>query len=170
MSVDIVFKIVELIGIMAVVLSVGFLALETRAANVSQQQQAYSLALGQMLACVGDMKRDPTLMKLYEEGLADFHGLSHDDKWRFGALMQEYVWAFHASWLWDKNSQWSSSGSSVATDIPGMRGIVARPGFRAWWPAGRKTMPTEFAGYIDGVMDMPDEEGKVSFRFDDKQS
>lgn len=169
MTIDVIFKIVELFGIMAVVASVGFLALETRAANISQEQQSYSLAIGPLVACVGDLKRDPSLIKLYADGLADFHGLSTEDKWRFGALMQEYVWTFHASWIWDKNRQWASSRSEVASDIPGIRAIIVRPGFRAWWPAGKKTIPLEFATYLDGILDLSDEADEVSFRFNHKE-
>ena len=170
MEIEFVLKLAQIIGTLAVVVSVGFLALETRHSNRNQQLNAYEASVRHMANWIGALKRDPELASLFAEGLADFDALDTKRKWRFGAMMQEFLWAVHAGWVWDDRRIWIATDSKDELAMPGIRIIVLRPGFQTWWEAGRQTMPTDFADHIDGLMRLDPEQDAPSYRLAKSQN
>lgn len=164
MTFETVFQIAQLLGVVAVVASVIFLAIETRLASQSRQMDAYALASGRMIQCIGDLKRDSELMDIYAKGLADFHSLNQDQQWRFGAMMQEFMTAFRTTWVISGAGR--NAGGKISDDeIFGLRVICSRPGFQTWWKAGRNVMPPDFAAYVDRLVAMNAELGTPKFSF-----
>src|SRR5262249_6490902 len=79
--------------------------------------------------------------RIYRDGLSDMGKLEDVDRWRFGALMQMLVSSFY----------YTKEFSDVFGDdqLESIRMVVGRPGFRQWWPEGRRVMPVRVAAYID---------------------
>lgn len=146
MTIELVLAIAQVVGTLAVVGSVIALVIETRSSTRANKMQAYTLASGDMKRFTSDLKRDPEVLKLYRRGLTDFDGLTDDDRWRFGALMQELMWIYHGWWV--LRDDLPMAEDHVEGSIYGM---LTRPGMAQWWTKGRFSLPPDFAAFVDDL-------------------
>ena len=156
MNWDAVAAIAQLVGSIAVVASLGYLAVQIRRSSRDSQLTIYFSLRSNVQHFRSMLAENPELARIYREGLANAEQLSDDDRWRFGALMQ-YEYAFFEDYF--------HLGREVplfprATDD--LRWFASRPGARDWWRKGRRLYHPDFQRHVDDLIASPAAEGSVS--------
>jgi hypothetical protein len=149
----------ELMGAVAVVLTLGYLAIQIRQ-NTEQVRQntltARAAAVNASTISLRENRKavssDPELSELFRNALEAPAVLSDADLFRFRLVVQNVTDA-----LWDIYNQafvtdfspetWQNQGVSLA------RRILGSPGGRWFWENFRSEYPQEFQAEIDGILE-----------------
>ena len=150
----------NIIGTIAVALTVFYLALQVRAstkATYSQTYQTAVAALGDMAAIVGETKEKS---KLYADGMADPDLLDDDEYLQFAylgiSLFRKYENAFfqYRSGMID-DEFWDGHRDNLLW-------FFHRPGTQRWWKERRLGFSKAFREYLESTThrDMSTQEGR----------
>ncbi len=90
----------EIVGALAVFLTLAYLAVQIRQNTNAVRATALDSSVNSVLVVREKLFEDPELMGLYLKGLENPEGLNEIDKARFMLLMQNILWA-----LWNAYSQ-----------------------------------------------------------------
>ena len=139
----------ELVGAIAVVATLAFLAVQLRqntsAARAGTTQSVLSAAAGWL----EHVSADSELSDLYARGLADRSSLEPPENVRFHFLMTA---CFRR---WEAVYHHSTAGALADSDWEGLRTamgtVVKLPGARAWWSEHRGSYNTPFREFIDAL-------------------
>ncbi len=137
----------ELVGALAVVLTLFYLARQIRQSN-SQRRRSEIIATFQQFSV-------PRMAIAQNEGLADLFvrgSNSYDDlnpieKLRFENLMSERFWVFHS--IWDgvqsdafESYFWDATAGQIVI-------LLKQPGITTWWTKHNSQFPSDYIGEID---------------------
>jgi hypothetical protein len=140
----------ELIGALAVVSTLGYLALQIRQ-NTKGMRVAAKLEITKQFADYTDLLLlNPELFELNRKGML-VKDLDEIEKGKFGLLMQRATWYF-SSMHYQYNSQalsfeeWYESERLIAW-------FCAAPGFREWWRQNDVNYSVDFKNYLNKVLE-----------------
>ena len=139
----------ELVGALAVVLTLFYLARQIRQSN-SQGRRSEIIATFQQFSV-------PRMAIAQNEGLADLFvrgSNSYDDlnpieKHRFENLMNERFWVFHSIWDGVQSDAFESYFWDLTTGQ--IENLLKQPGVAAWWTRHNSQFPSEYIREIDGL-------------------
>jgi hypothetical protein len=143
---DAVAAIAEFVGSIAVVASLGYLAVQIRRGSRDSQRSVYFSLRSQVQEFRAMLAREPELARVYRQGLVNLGQLDDDDRWRFGALMQ-YEFSFFEDFF--HLAREVTVLQSVTEDL---RWFASRPGARAWWSKGRRLYHPDFQRHVDALV------------------
>ena len=146
MNWDVVAAIAELTGSLAVVVSLGYLAVQIRGSSRDSQRSTHFSVKSQIQQFRAMLAQDPEVARVHREGLADLGSLSADDRWRFGALMQYEFSFFEDVFLLRREAPLFRDSSED------LRWLACRPGARAWWSKGRRVFQPDFQRHVDALV------------------
>jgi hypothetical protein len=139
----------ELIGAVASVAMLGYLAIQVRQ-NTMQLREATSVAkTTNMDRTIETFSRYRHLLaqqenaELYARGLDSYAALDAAERIRFGAILQEYFFAYRG--LQVRTLQGGYESASWAAQVAYAASILRTPGGAEWWVESRGIFDDEFA-------------------------
>ena len=153
--------VAEVVGAVAVVVSLIYLAIQIRqnTRQVEEQGRAQRFAaLGVLFDNWRNFRAsvisDPKVASIWRRGNEDPSVLNEDDRVVFDFLMIDLIWGFAANWMMGVDE---GLGSYLRDDIADNLLIYASPGFRAWWQASshREEYPRDFALFVEELLSHP---------------
>ncbi len=148
----------EVVGALAVVVSLIYLAMQIRqnTRQVEEQGRAQRFsALGVLFdnwrTFRANIIADPVVARIWRLGNEDPSQLSEDDRVIFDLLMVDLMWGFAANWMVGVDE---GLGSYLRDDIADNLLIYATPGFRQWWNTTphRGEYPRDFSAFVEQLL------------------
>jgi hypothetical protein len=144
----------ELIGGIAVVVSLVYLASQVRQ-NSKLLEASTTAATNQLrLEVASSTSKDPELVQIWYEGLADPDSLSQVQWRQFGMLLTVQFQADSQQYQFHRDG----IGSSMAWDhiLVTLRWYVQQPGWRKWYDQWRFNFGEDFCNFLDGLIEEVD--------------
>ena len=133
----------QIVGALAVVISLIYLAREIR----SNARSARIASLHDVNRWLGELVEHPHLAELYYRGIRNFRSLKSADFVRFSALMEQMFYIFRELYYQQLDGHldprlWDGLDAT-------MRDINAYPGVQAWWRSCSHRFNKEFVKHIN---------------------
>ena len=147
----------EILGALAVVISLGYVAIQIRQnTNETKMQRTQSLISANSDVNL-EFATNGELARILRLGLQDYNQLSEDEQVRFGALcfsaFNRYGFAFHQFQTGQLEEKfWNNMEYELSV-------FLSLPGGGEWWNQDKPRFLPEFVTYIDGMVEdfaMPD--------------
>jgi len=136
----------QIVGAIAVVISLIYLATEIR----SNARSARQLSLDSINRWAGQLVEHPDLAELYYRGIRDFRSLKSSDLVQFSALMGQLFFIFQE--LYYQQSDRHLDPRMRRGLETAMRDINAYPGVQTWWRFRSQSFGDEFANYVNHLL------------------
>ena len=154
LSIDAIVNAAEIIGGVAVIASLLFVARQMRENNKSARESNYI----QVMQHNKDMGRligsDPKLANLYRRGCENFMELSADERWQFGSLMMAMFCDFNQQHtLYNQRRLDQEFWNAIQRN---MQFYLNRPGVRAWWKSQPFEFDSSFTKFVNQYLDSTD--------------
>ena len=147
----------ELIGGIAVVLSLIYIAMQMRQNTRQIRENTLALQLASQDRAQQSFSRwrqlvgDSSMSDLYLRGCRDYEGLATPERFRFGLVLQELFFAFEGMFQQVHVSVYPRSAWE-ATLGEQLRALLGQPGAREWFERNRNQFLPEFAAEIARLM------------------
>jgi len=137
--------VAEILGSLAVVASLGYVASQIRQSARESQRNVYRSVKTEIQDFRAMIAQDAQVTRIYREGLKQSTELNEDDRWRFGALMQHQ---FSTS-----EDVFRLRDVAMFQDLTdNMKWTLSRPGAKAWWSKGRYLYHPDYQTYVDNLL------------------
>ncbi len=148
----------EILGALAVVVSVTYLAVQVRQNTLQVSEQNRSNRMHSLTA-VGNrftafrtrVTADQDLSSLWSKGSQDLVSLSPEERLRFDLLCVDLFWAWAVPWLHVQQGVLDKELWELSIlNLP----LYVGPGIREWWSTSehRREYPPDFAEVVDEVL------------------
>ena len=153
--------VADVVGAVAVVASLVYLAAQIRQNSRQVEEQARAQrfsALGILFDNWRNFRSniisDARVANVWRRGNEDPRQLNEDDRVVFDLLMLDLLWGFSANWMMGVDE---GLGSYLRDDIADNLLIYASPGLRAWWKTNphRDEYPRDFALFVEQLLSQP---------------
>ena len=140
----------EIVGAVAVVISLIYLAIQVRQNTKAQRTENFSRALDRVAAMQATLSRDSEAAGLISKGVADASSLAPTERIQFTWAMYEFFGAFEFMFLAAKSKEipdevWERWSAGVAF-------WLAFPGVRTWWEARPIPFTDSFTRFVEGTV------------------
>ena len=135
MNWDAVGAVAELVGALAVIVTVAYLAVQIRQNTAGSVREAVT-ETSRLIAS------DPSVARIFWAGLEDRSALTELDRHRFDALL--------ALTFFGQREAFETSAHR--REVFGFRFILGHPGVRDWWGIYSTTFPDKFREYVEGIL------------------
>jgi len=140
----------EVLGGLAVFISLSYLAMQIRSSRRSDQIVVAADAASAVDQWLGQVVRDENLYVLYRRGLIDYNSLSREEKGRFALLILQYLRRLEAVWFHHEAgtisaSYWKSLVAALELSLSAEGGAHS---FKKY--AG--TLTPEFADFVNNLL------------------
>ena len=147
----------EIIGGIAVIGSLIFVARQMRESNLNIREANYRQVMQHNIEMGRLIGSNPTIASLYRRGCGDMRQLSSDERWQFGSLMMAMFCDFNQHYTMHKQNRldpefWKSIEQNIGF-------YLTRPGVLDWWKSQPFALDASFTQYIDGLVDTKSSEG-----------
>jgi hypothetical protein len=143
----------EIVGAIAVVVSLVYLAIQVRqnTREIRENSEVNRLMLqenfvsGQQHVLLG-MAQDPEFYRVWREGTQNPHGISEEDRERFGMMLYSQMYRYHLML-----QARSVEPLEYRRAILQIERLAQVPGFRSWWSRQRRyfEFDLEFCRIVD---------------------
>jgi len=148
----------EIIGALAVVASLAYLAVQIRQNTRQVTEQNLSNRMNSLTA-VGNgftafrtrITSSEALSALWAKGSSDLTALNAEERQRFDLLCVDFFWAWGLPWLYVQQGVFDKEfWDFTSANLP----LYAHPGIRAWWSSSehRSEYPKEFVRLVDRLL------------------
>lgn len=138
----------ELIGGIAVIGSLIYLARQVRQATQSQRTESFLAGLGRVNDWYRSISNNGDLARIYLDGCADFAALDRDDRVRFHALLMEVLVVCEMMYRLGEGRLLNAPTLSAVTRF--ISDMFEHPGVGAWWrEQGRVVFTEDFRLYVE---------------------
>ena len=149
MTWDAVAAIAELIGALAVVITVAYLAVQirqnTKTAHAGVQQGMLDTLHSVWLA----LSQDPELARLLIKANREYESLTPEEALRFGSFVNNFM-SIWASFLLQHQRSFVDPVLWQGWDA-GFRKVFQAPGFQRVWESEKDTWHADFRRHVEGV-------------------
>lgn len=160
---DAIGAIGEIIGAIAVVLTLFYLAAQIRSQNKESQANAIN-TLTQQWANITLMFCDADLNRVWQRGLVSFHDLDDNDRGRFSSVSQNLAQTLEGMFLQrDKGRMDTESWAAIERRS---RTLFSAPGLQQWWLIRRSWFTDSFQDYLNQLIADLDEQHAYAQFFD----
>jgi len=140
----------EIIGGIAVIGSLIFVARQMRESNLNTREANYRQVMQHNIQMGRLVGSDPTVANLYRRGCEDMEQLNADERWQFGSLMMAMFCDFNQHYTMHKQKRldpefWNSIEQN-------MKFYINRPGVLMWWQTQPFSLDASFTNYIDNLI------------------
>ncbi len=141
----------EIIGAIAVVVSLIYLAAQVRQNTQAQRTENFSRALDRVAAMQSALSQDSETSVIFSKGVADPSKLTPRERLQFTWAMYELFGAFEFMFLASKTSSipeevWQRWSAAVAF-------WLSFSGVQAWWQVRPIPFTDSFSSYIESVLE-----------------
>ena len=149
MNWEAVAAIAELIGALAVVITVAYLAVQIRQNTKTAQSLVQQGMLDNIHSLRLALSQDPELARLLIKANQDYESLASDEALRF----EQFALDFMSMW---SHMKLQHERSLLADELwqhwdAGFRNVFEAPAFRRVWDSGKASWPSAFRRHVDGV-------------------
>jgi len=141
----------EVLGALATVATLAYLALQIRRSNIiatlESRRATTSVQSGIILAIV----QNPDVARIWREGLGDRGSLNSDDKVRFDLLLGELIAGITEGFM-DQGLLGNSDASATRDNQENIRAFLQTPGGAAWWPKYRGRYDLKVQSAVDDIL------------------
>ena len=123
--------VAEIAGVVLVVVSLVYLAIQVRQSNEMALAESERELLESWANAVAGISADDRTTDIFHRGMDDFDGLSNIEKTRFSVIMQRLVNTYIAAVRMDAKSLVGSEEVEIFGDI--CLAMILTPGGRQWW-------------------------------------
>lgn len=140
----------EIIGAIAVVVSLVYLAVQVRQNTQAQQTENFSRALDRVAAIQATLSQDTETSVIFSKGVLDPSELSANERLRFTWAMYELFGAFEFMFLASKTKAmpdevWQRWSSAVAW-------WLSFSGVQIWWTVRPIPFTERFTSYVEALL------------------
>ena len=141
----------EVIGAIAVVVSLIYLAIQVRQSTHAQRTENFSRALDRVAAMQAALSQDSETSAIFSRGVADPSKLTPKERTQFTWAMYELFGAFEFMFLASKTNSipeevWERWSAAVGF-------WLSFSGVQAWWGARPIPFTNSFTSYIDALLE-----------------
>jgi IS1 family transposase len=147
----------ELVGAIATVAMLAYLAIQVRQ-NSHQLQEATKIAklnaydrTVEAFARYRGLLAESKNAELYTSGLASYENLTQAEKVRFGAIIEEYFFAYSGTWERILNDSYNSV--TWASQAKFASSLLLTEGGAEWWAVRKNIFQQGFIDEIERVRD-----------------
>ena len=144
----------EVVGGLAVFISLVYLAMQIRSSRRSDQILAAAEAASAVDDWIGQIVRDENLWQLYRRGLTDYESLSREEKGRFSMLILQFLRSMEVIWYQRQlgaiePGYWSSMEITI-------KGVISSSGASRSFKRYRSFLSPEFGNMVDEILTQSD--------------
>ena len=155
----------EIVGAIAVVVSLVYLAVQVRQSTRAQRIENSSRILDRTATMQGALSRDPAMSVLFSKGISDPSQLTPQERIQFTWAMYEFFGALEFMFLAAKENsipeeiwqRWSSAAAWWLTF----------PGVQAWWEVRPIPFADSFSKYVQSLLDDNPTDAELTRRYRD---
>jgi hypothetical protein len=125
--------VAELVGALAVIVTIAFLAVQVRQNTAGSVRDAIN-------ETTRIMASDPEAARIFWAGLEDRSALTDRERYQFDALMSLTFFGLQEAY------------QTSAPYLAGLRWVLGHSGARDWWGSHSSTMPSKFRNYVDEIL------------------
>ena len=151
MNWDALGAIAELIGAIAVVATLIYLAAQIRQNTLSNRNAALQTVSSQYADWLSTIIENEAVARIYRAGLEDFNQLTQEDRIRFGMLLTHLCRACDAQYHQHTTNalpqeMWESTLESLV-------GVLEKPGGSTWWSKYGARFSPSFYNAVSGALE-----------------
>lgn len=155
----------EIIGAIAVVVSLIYLAVQVRQNTQAQRTENFSRALDRVAAMQATLSQDSKISVIFSKGVADPSNLTPKERMQFTWAMYELFGAFEFMFLASKTSAipeevWQRWSSAVAW-------WLTFPGAQTWWKVRPIPFTDSFTLYVESLLENNPTDAETTQRYQD---
>lgn len=155
----------EVVGAIAVVVSLIYLAAQVRQSTRAQRLENSSRILDRTAAMQAALSRDPAMSVLFSKGVSDPSTLSPQERIQFTWAMYEFFGALEFMFL-------AARENSIADEIWQRWSSAAAwwltfPGVQAWWEVRPIPFAESFSTYVQSLLDDNPTDEEITHRYQD---
>ena len=140
----------EIVGAVAVVLTLGYLAVQIRQNTRTVRASTHQATMRSWNEINVAFGSDPVAANLLLRGSEDLAQLEHDERFQYTLLMRAVLGTYADAFLQFRErlisrEVWSTSGGNIATILKG-------PGAREWWERNRHLYPEAFQQAVSQLL------------------
>jgi hypothetical protein len=140
----------ELVGGIAVIGSLIYLAIQVRHATQSQRTESFLSGLVRVNDWYRSISNNGDLARIYLDGCADFAELNREERARFHALIMEVLVVCEMMYRLGQGQLLNAPTLSAVSSF--ISGLFRNPGIVTWWQEqGRSAVTEDFREYVDRV-------------------
>ena len=140
----------ELVGALATVATLAYLALQIRQNTKVVQLSTATARAEQRTQQSAFVSQTPEINRIFWAGLDEPESLSQADYRYFESIFSTYLNAFVASF--DLNRENALSPVEWEGQMAAIRWTITKPGFRRYWATWRSQYAKDFAAFVDGLV------------------
>ena len=149
----------EIMGAVAVVISLVYLAIQIRQNTRQVAEQVRALKLEGHKAAADDHSRfrqniiqSPQVASLWRRGKIDYLGLSPDEQAQVSELFRDTLWASANMQL--RNAQGGAVDDTLWNiAVESLGPLIESPGVRQWWSENKSEFPPDFVAVVDRAVE-----------------
>jgi hypothetical protein len=145
--------IAELLGAIAVIVTLVYLAIQIRQNSSVVRTSNYWQLTGQMGEFSNQLAADPELLAIYQNGLRSYADLSGLDRGRFHMLLSTLFTKFQVMVQLQRRGQLDRE--LYEEQFAGFAILLESPGIREWWAEEGRWFAAPFRSYIDRRISRP---------------
>ena len=155
----------EIIGAIAVVVSLVYLAVQVRQNTQAQRTENFSRALDRVAAMQATLSQDSETAVIVSKGVADPADLTPKQRLQFTWAMYELFGAFEFMYLASRDAAipdevWQRWSSAVAW-------WLNFPGVRTWWEARPIPFTRSFTSYVEALLENNPTDARTTRRYEE---
>jgi len=137
----------ELIGALAVLITLIYLALQIRQNTRAVQLSAQDATKRNFSSFAHLLASSAEVADLFRKGCADYRALSATDRLRFANLLQDLLYTLATQ------QQQASQGLIAETGVSSrLSFLFSQPGVQDWWERNSQLFGPDFVAIVDGVI------------------
>jgi len=147
----------EIIGAIGVVSSLVYLAIQIRQNSHQVADNTKLARLAARDATTQSFSRyrhlianSPELAEIYLRGCADYRGLPIADRLRFGAVLQEFFFAYDL--LYERVADGRYEAGMFERQVPSVLALLSQPGVRDWWGRNKQIFRLAFVEFVERAL------------------
>ena len=137
----------EIVGAVAVLVTLGYLALQIRQNTQSVRSSTFQAAIRDMAENIDHLVRDPELNRIWHVGIHDLESLSTEDRHRFAAYMTSVLRRY-------ENLVYQTHPGTLDPDAwegvrANLKNTLSHPGTVVWWKRARHLFNRQLQDFVD---------------------
>ena len=140
----------ELMGAIATVATLGYLALQIRQSTRVAKVSATNARVDQRTHQAASISQSPEINRIFWTGLDDPESLSDAEYQHFESIFAAYFMGQEAAF--NLNQESALSAAEWDGQVAANRWLCSKPGFRRYWATWRPMQRPDFAEFVEGLL------------------
>lgn len=140
----------EILGAIAVLLTLAYLAAQIRQNTNSVRTSTFQQVVSDMAHAIEQLNQNADLNRIWYAGLRDFEGLEQLEKQRFATYITSILRRYEN--ILYQSREGTLDSSNLEGLIGQMSGIMSSPGTQVWWSRARGLFNTELQDHVDNEL------------------